>query len=136
MKSRGIVSVSALEVAKQIMMNPGPLRHGGTGRARHHEHLPLGVLVLKAVVINLIVVARDDQIGSPARHIELEYISGNATVMRSRRQFDRAGLVSKLEPAQNHVRGARTKSETGLAIEFHSANTCSGDFDRLPFRPG
>ena len=72
------VTADAAEVLEQIVMDPGSLRHPAAARSANREHLTSGAFILEGVVINLAVIARDQQIYPITR--ELENVAGDPAV--------------------------------------------------------
>src|SRR5215475_13381244 len=71
------VTADAAEILEQVVMDPCPLRHPGAARSANREHLTYSAFILEGVVINLAVIARDQQIYPIA--CELENVTGCPT---------------------------------------------------------
>src|SRR5215813_8491702 len=75
------VTADAAEILEQVVMDPCPLRHPGAARSSNREHLTHSAYILEGVVINLAVIARDQQIYPVAR--ELENVAGDPAMIGS-----------------------------------------------------
>ena len=75
------VTADAGEVLEQVVMDPCPLRHSSAARSANREHLTRGAFILEGVVIDLAVIARDQQIYPIAR--ELENVAGDPAMIGS-----------------------------------------------------
>ena len=61
-------------------MDPGALRHLAAARPLDTDHLPFAMLVLEGVVVDLAIIAGDDQVGGLAGDVQLHDVPRKAAM--------------------------------------------------------